>query len=108
MRSVRVVVGHPAIELGLGGLAEANVRPSRNSRRRLVEALDLAGGSVIGRCAMGDPVLAQDPIEQHLDGIGAEAPREALAALREDLIGDPVAGERVTKAPGTPPRTSPW
>jgi hypothetical protein len=44
-------------------------------------------------CRWAIPFSPQDPIEQDLDGMGAEPTGEALAVVGEDLIGDPEAVE---------------
>ena len=75
----------------------------------LVEPLDLAGRGRRPRrgVAMCDPVLPQDPVEQHLDRLGTEPSGEDLAVVGEDLIGDPMRSPGHRRAPGTPPWTSP-
>ena len=43
---------------------------------------------------MIDPVLAADPIEQHLGVLQAEPAGEDLAVVGEDLLGNPVGAHR--------------
>jgi len=74
-------------------------------RLRRVEPLDLAGrgGRSGGGGAMRDAVLAADPVEQHLDRLGAEPPGEALAVVGQDLIADALGS--VGGSPMSPARS---
>src|SRR5665809_143123 len=79
VRPLGVVVGDPGIELGLGGLVRAEREVGQElPAKALVEPLDLAGGgrSADGSVAVRDAVLAADPVEQDLHGLGPEAPSE--------------------------------
>lgn len=94
VRPVRVVAGDEDVDLVLGG-AEGGEDPSGEEllAQRAVEALDLAGrgGAARGGQSVGDPVLAADAVEERL-GVGvAEACREDLPVVGQDLLGDAVA-----------------
>jgi hypothetical protein len=99
--SFGVVGADPAVELDLGLLERCEGPVGQElAAERLMEPLDLAGrrGRAHGRVPVGDPVLPEDPVEQDLDRLGAEAAGEALAVVGEDLVRDPVAGD-ITMVP---------
>jgi hypothetical protein len=70
-----------------------------------VEPLDLAGGrgAAGGREQVIDPVLAADPVEQHLGLARPEPAREDLAVVGQDLLGDPVGPHRLGEVPADGP-----
>ncbi len=75
----------------------ANTRSVRNSvRNATVEPFDLAGRGRRPRLGqpMRDPVLATDPVEQHLRRRPIEAPGEHLAVIGQDLGGHPPRSQR--------------
>jgi hypothetical protein len=91
------VAGDEGVDRGLGGEQglEGRVVAQQLAAQRLVEALDLAGGGRAGGLgeAVGDAVVAADPVEQDL-AAAAEAVGELLAVVGEDLVGDAVAAQR--------------
>jgi len=90
MRPTLVVVLHPSIQDLLGDLGAGQRRQGGQQllAQGLVEPLDLAGG---GRGpdpgeAVGDAVLPQDPLEQHLGRAGLAEPACELGAVEFLLI----------------------
>ena len=112
VRPVMVVFAAPGIHCGLGRL-DRGERPGviqEVGLQGLVPALDLAGGGRRVRPGQQllDPVLAADPLEQHLRGPGlAEPAGEHLAVIGQHLIGDAVKPHRGYERPAHRPAGSP-
>ena len=100
MWTAGVVVDHPLVELGLR-MRQVHERAvgAELGAQRPVETLDLPGGR--GRAGLGqqmlDPVLAADPVEQHLDRRDVEPTGEHLAVVGQDLPRQPIG--RATTPP---------
>jgi hypothetical protein len=98
MRTAAVVVADPVVDDLLSDL-QARERwqgGQQLSPQRLVEPLHLAGRGRAAHAgeAVGDGVLAADPIEQHLSGARpAEAAGELAAIVGQDLGRHPIAGQ---------------
>ena len=103
-----VVVLHPGIQDLLGDLGAGQRRQGGHQllAQGLVEPLDLAGG---GRGPdpgqpVGDAVLPQDPLEQHLGRAGLAKPAgELLTVIGQDLLRHPVASQRRRQPPAHRP-----
>src|ERR1700736_5949069 len=84
MRTLRGVVVNPFVQRLLCCLQVAEHLPGVElDSEGLVEALDLAGGGrrVRRREQVVDPVLATDPVEEHLDRWLGKAPGEDLSVV---------------------------
>ena len=97
MWTAGVVVDHPLVELGLGmRQVHEHAVGAELGAQRPVETLDLPGGR--RRAGLGqqmlDPVLAADPVEQHLDRRHVEPTGEHLAVVGQDLPRQPIGPQR--------------
>src|SRR6266498_209185 len=107
-----VVVVHPRVDDLLGDL-DAGQRPDRVEQfllQRLVEPLHLPrrGRRAHRGQPLGDPVLPQDPLEQHLGRARlAEPTSELLAVVGQQLLRHPIAPQRRHQRPAHRPASRP-
>ncbi len=104
MAPLVVVLMHPRIELGLRVSDRLEYLAVQElASHRLVPPLDLAGRSRRTRRRQNvlDPVLATDPVEQHLTSAWPEPASEHFAVIRQDLLRHPKdahrLGQRLTR-----------
>ncbi len=106
MRSPGVVFENPGIQLVLRCLKRAEYPVGAELGPQLpVEPLDLPRRGRRPRLGqqMLDPVLAQDPVEQHLHRRLVEPAREHLPVIREDLPRQPITLQRQPQTLGDTP-----